>query len=232
MTLDSAGVTALEVRRFVARVLEEHGLEPRGFARPGPVRFSRVAPWSLSAVAVGLVLVLLFPGGDRAPDSSQSAAAHPTLEPIAPDSSIDESEDAEDPDASFPPPSRRQQGPALQEAQPSLSQPRRSKSGRFTARFAPAPRRSSVVTVAARSTGGKAPGYRGSLVIYSYPPGAQVTVDGQIVGYTPLAVTQVRVGSRLVRVEAAGFERWSTAARVVANRQTRLTAQLQPGAGQ
>jgi hypothetical protein len=38
----------------------------------------------------------------------------------------------------------------------------------------------------------------------------------------------VPVGSRAVRVEARGYQRWSTAVRVVANQQARVTAKLEP----
>jgi hypothetical protein len=49
------------------------------------------------------------------------------------------------------------------------------------------------------------------------------------VGVTPLALNGIRAGTRVVRVEATGFERWSAAARVVANQQTRITAHLNGG---
>ena len=71
--------------------------------------------------------------------------------------------------------------------------------------------------------------YRGSLVITSDPPGALVTIDGQVIGTTPLVLNDVRAGSRVVRIESNGYERWSAAARVVADRETKLNATLQRG---
>jgi hypothetical protein len=226
-------VTTLEARRFVARLLEEQRLEPRGFAR-------QISPaaWSLPAFALGIVVgLVLFSGGDRAPDSNQSPGVEgrPALEPIAREAPIAEPDD-EDPDASMSSPPRRQPGLVLREIGPRTVsthvEPRRSSPERPTPDFTRASLRSSVTKMSARSTAVKPPQYRGSLVIYSLPPGARVSIDGRVVGVTPLALNGIRVGTRVVRVEAAGFERWSTAARVVANQQTRVTARLNGGSTQ
>jgi hypothetical protein len=54
-----------------------------------------------------------------------------------------------------------------------------------------------------------------------------VLVDGQVVGVTPILVKGLRAGSRVVRIESEGYERWSSAARVVANQETAIVATLQ-----
>jgi hypothetical protein len=69
-------------------------------------------------------------------------------------------------------------------------------------------------------------GYRGSVVFQSEPSGAQVFVNGQDVGSTPLVLGSLSVGSRAVRLEAQGYQSWSSAVQVVANRQTRVTVHL------
>jgi hypothetical protein len=69
--------------------------------------------------------------------------------------------------------------------------------------------------------------YHGSLAIRSEPDGAVVSVDGRVVGSTPLVLKTVPAGSRVVRIESDGYERWSFAARVVANQVTRVVATLQ-----
>jgi PEGA domain len=51
-------------------------------------------------------------------------------------------------------------------------------------------------------------------------------VNGALVGSTPLELDNLPVGSRAVRIEADGYQRWSASARIVANQQTRLTATL------
>ena len=68
--------------------------------------------------------------------------------------------------------------------------------------------------------------YRGSLAFQSAPQGAQVFVNGAFVGSTPLILENLPVGSRAVRIEADGYQRWSASTRVVANQQTRVSATL------
>lgn len=75
-----------------------------------------------------------------------------------------------------------------------------------------------------------APGspFRGSLAVSSSPQGAQVFVNGVSVGATPLLLSDLPVGSRVVRVELEGHERWSSAVRIVANERTLAMAELRP----
>lgn len=75
------------------------------------------------------------------------------------------------------------------------------------------------------------PRFHGILEIHSEPLGALVSVDGRMVGATPLLLKAVPAGSRVLRIESDGYERWSFAARVVANQATRVVATLQRGSG-
>jgi hypothetical protein len=68
----------------------------------------------------------------------------------------------------------------------------------------------------------------GALQIDSTPQGAQVFVDRKAVGVTPVLVTDVSAGSHAVRVEADGHTPWSSAVRVVADRQTDVNTILSP----
>ena len=68
--------------------------------------------------------------------------------------------------------------------------------------------------------------YQGSLAFSSAPEGARVFVNGAFVGSTPLVLDNLPVGSRAVRIEADGYQRWSSSTQVVANRQTRVSATL------
>jgi hypothetical protein len=68
--------------------------------------------------------------------------------------------------------------------------------------------------------------YQGSLAFQSAPQGARVFVNGAFVGSTPLILQNLPVGSRAVRIEADGYQRWSASTRVVANQQTRISATL------
>ena len=69
--------------------------------------------------------------------------------------------------------------------------------------------------------------YRGGLQVDSDPHGARVFIDGEEVGVTPIQLQSLPVGSRVVRVEAEGYQPWTTAARVVVNQRGRVSAVLQ-----
>jgi hypothetical protein len=73
-----------------------------------------------------------------------------------------------------------------------------------------------------------APQFRGTLAVNSTPAGARVYVNGTAVGVTPLVLRDVAVGSRAVRVELEGYERWASVLQVVANERTVATATLRP----
>jgi hypothetical protein len=68
----------------------------------------------------------------------------------------------------------------------------------------------------------------GMLFVDSRPRGAQVFIDGRLVGTTPLRMPEVRIGSHVVRLELAGHTRWSTSTTVSAGREARVTGSLDP----
>jgi hypothetical protein len=68
---------------------------------------------------------------------------------------------------------------------------------------------------------------RGSLHILSRPSGAEVTVDGRVIGRTPLVIADVSSGRHEVRLELAGFRSWATSVRVDAATRTRVAASLE-----
>jgi hypothetical protein len=70
--------------------------------------------------------------------------------------------------------------------------------------------------------------YSGYLAVSSSPAGAQVFVNGAPVGVTPLLLSDLAAGSRVVRLELAGYERWSSAVRIIASEETKVDAQLRP----
>ena len=67
----------------------------------------------------------------------------------------------------------------------------------------------------------------GSLQVLSRPAGAQVILDGQIVGKTPLTIPDVSAGSHDVRLELPGFNRWATTVEVPAGKPARVAASLE-----
>lgn len=68
----------------------------------------------------------------------------------------------------------------------------------------------------------------GALQIDSTPRGARVFINRQEVGVTPLVLTGLVVGSHVVRLEADGHATWSSAIRVIADRQTDVRTKLAP----
>jgi hypothetical protein len=68
---------------------------------------------------------------------------------------------------------------------------------------------------------------RGSVIVDSRPRGAQVTLDGQPVGTTPLSIGQLGAGPHTVRLELPGYRPWTASVGVVGGKQTRVAASLE-----
>src|SRR5688572_884583 len=73
-----------------------------------------------------------------------------------------------------------------------------------------------------------ASGYRGALALSSSPEGAQVVLNGKVVGQTPVVLNDLPVGSRAIVVRRDGYSPWSASVRVVANQRTTVRATLTP----
>jgi PEGA domain-containing protein len=71
-----------------------------------------------------------------------------------------------------------------------------------------------------------ASGYRGALALTSSPEGAQVVLNGKVVGQTPVVLNDLPVGSRAIIVRRDGYSAWSASVRVVANQRTTVRATL------
>jgi hypothetical protein len=67
----------------------------------------------------------------------------------------------------------------------------------------------------------------GSIEVLSRPSGAQVIVDGRIVGRTPLSIPNVTAGTHNVRLELAGFNRWATSVDVKPGVRSRVAASME-----
>ena len=75
-------------------------------------------------------------------------------------------------------------------------------------------------TTAANSTG--------SLHVASHPSGAQVFVDDNLIGTTPLLLSSVAAGSRHLRVELSGYKIWTTSVQIEPSARFRVSASLEP----
>lgn len=69
---------------------------------------------------------------------------------------------------------------------------------------------------------------QGSIVVMSRPPGADVALDGRVVGQTPMSIPNVTEGMHVLGIELPGFSRWATTVRVEAGEPTRVGASLTP----
>ncbi|MGH9146096.1 MAG: PEGA domain-containing protein [Vicinamibacterales bacterium] len=67
----------------------------------------------------------------------------------------------------------------------------------------------------------------GALVVESRPAGATVYFNNKPLGQTPLAVTDLPVGSGTVRLELAGYRSWSSTVQVTAGTRERVAASLE-----
>jgi hypothetical protein len=71
-------------------------------------------------------------------------------------------------------------------------------------------------------------GHGGVIEVLSHPQGAQVLLDGNVVGRTPLAIAEVRGGTHEVRLEITGYHPWVTSVRVSDGGRARVGASLEP----
>jgi hypothetical protein len=69
----------------------------------------------------------------------------------------------------------------------------------------------------------------GALFVASRPTGAQVFVDGRLVGSTPLLVSELAPGRRAIRLEHTGHRPWATQVSIAAGQRQRIAASLEEG---
>ena len=68
----------------------------------------------------------------------------------------------------------------------------------------------------------------GSLQVTSRPSGAQVFIDDNLIGTTPVLLSEVAAGSRLLRVELSGYRIWTTSVQIKPGARFRVLASLEP----
>ena len=71
----------------------------------------------------------------------------------------------------------------------------------------------------------------GTLSIRSTPDKAEVHIDRERVGETPLVLRRVRAGSHAIWIEHEGYQRWTAGVNVPADERTQLTVTLQAESG-
>jgi PEGA domain len=68
----------------------------------------------------------------------------------------------------------------------------------------------------------------GSLQVASRPSGAQVFVDDNLIGTTPLLLSNVAAGSKSLRIELSGYKIWTRSVRIDPSARLRVSAKLEP----
>ena len=63
--------------------------------------------------------------------------------------------------------------------------------------------------------------------VLSRPAGAQVVLDGRVIGRTPLEIGAVSPGEHSIRLELTDFKRWETTMDVKPGDQLRVQASLE-----
>jgi serine/threonine-protein kinase len=96
----------------------------------------------------------------------------------------------------------------------------------ITVRLSPerSPAAASAVQPALPAAGGQRGA--GQLTVESRPAGAQVFIDGQLVGITPLSLAEVPAGDHALHLDYDGYRRWSAAIKIVASQPHRVAASL------
>jgi hypothetical protein len=69
--------------------------------------------------------------------------------------------------------------------------------------------------------------FTGTLFVDSRPQGANVLLDGRVVGKTPLRIADVRIGTHVVRLELPEHRPFSSIARITAGKEERVTGSLE-----
>jgi hypothetical protein len=108
----------------------------------------------------------------------------------------------------------------------SASNPERTVTARLER--APPPRPAPAPPRAAPPAAQKPVAFTGSMFVDSRPRGARVLVNGKQVGTTPLRLTDLPIGSHVVRLELENHRIWSTSARVQAGQESRVSGSLEP----
>jgi hypothetical protein len=68
----------------------------------------------------------------------------------------------------------------------------------------------------------------GSLQVASRPSGAQVFVDGNLIGTTPLLLSDVAAGPKSLRIELSGYRIWMRSILIEPSARSRVSASLEP----
>ena len=67
----------------------------------------------------------------------------------------------------------------------------------------------------------------GSIYVDSRPRGARVLLDGQDIGSTPMRIPDVKIGSRVIKLQLVDHRDWTSSTRVAPGQESRVTGSLE-----
>ena len=186
-------------RQTVAPISEEEGKALKSAAITTTVERQRAVP----AVESGRLLVRSTPAGAGVVVDGQSRGVTPLdLRELALGAHTIE--------VSHPSHETRQRRVTLSERRP-------TRSVDFELRATSAPEHATAPTNSA-----------GSLQVASRPSGAQVFVDDNLIGTTPLLLSDVAAGPRSLRLELSGYKTWRRLILIEPSARSRVSASLEP----
>ena len=222
----------------VAEPVEPVRHEPSLFASSieAPRPRSGVSIWLAAAAALVIGIGIGFASGYRAGKGSVSVAATATGKPAATtgatsgqpfsESSVQEPVNLNpEPIPSAPAGPRRGPQPAAAPAPQQPTTPQQPTKGRgASTAVGRVPPRTQAVAADLPEPAVTGPA---SLEVVSRPSGAQVILDGRVIGKTPMTIPDVATGDHSIRLELAGFKGWATSVGVKAGTATRVAASLE-----
>jgi hypothetical protein len=107
-----------------------------------------------------------------------------------------------------------------------LSERRPTRELSFRLRRAPTPA-SQRASRASRPAASSPASYTGTIYVDSRPRGAEVLVNGKVMGTTPVRIPDIRIGSHVVRLRLTDHRDWTTSTRVSSGQESRVTGSLE-----
>ena len=209
---------------------------PRDFEFAARTQERSRVPWFGMAAMLAIGVLMGFAGGFvagqrdaiPAPRSAERAVSRAEREPEPAATTGQDFTESSVPDSAQRPPSRaeavrqsveeRPVQPTEPEIEPERVPPAATRAGSTPARQTPP---SDPDSVGAATSGPP------SLEVVSRPAGAQVFLDGRLVGRTPLVLSGVTPGDHAVRLTMPGHQRWVTSVTVAPGTRARVAASLE-----
>ncbi|MGA2507302.1 MAG: PEGA domain-containing protein [Chitinispirillaceae bacterium] len=71
---------------------------------------------------------------------------------------------------------------------------------------------------------------KGTLKVFSDPPGAQIVIDGKIIGTTPLKIINIDAGERMMALRLQGYSTFESSVQITTNETQNITVTLKSSA--